>query len=94
MKKPIIIISIMFCIILILSVLRVVVANSMSTSGIALDGLDRELSYYKTQNTILKEKLLTITSLDYIASKASVLGFAESKSNISLNVPLPLAIRQ
>lgn len=94
MKKPILIISIIVLSIIVLSIGRVVVSNGMSTSGIALDQIQTEISYYKTQNTILREKLLSMTSLDYIASKASVLGFVESKTNISLDKSIPLAIKQ
>lgn len=94
MKKPVLALSIIILIIIALSVTRVVFSNGMSTSGVALDQIQTEISVYKIQNTILKEKLLSMTSLDYIASKASVLGFVESKTNISLNRSIPLAIKQ
>ncbi len=94
MKKPILALSIVILTIIALSVTRVVFSNGMSTSGVALDQIQTEISVYKIQNTILKEKLLSMTSLDYIASKASVLGFVEGKTNISLNKSIPLAIKQ
>lgn len=94
MKKPIFIITAIVLTIVVLSVVRVVVSNSISTGGIALDKIEEDLSSYKTQNAILKEKLLTITSLDYISSKASMLGFTMDKSSFTLNKPLPLAIKQ
>ncbi len=94
MKKPILALSIIILTIIALSVTRVVFSNGMSTSGVALDQIQTEISVYKIQNTILKEKLLSMTSLDYIASKASVLGFVESKINISLDKSIPLAIKQ
>lgn len=94
MKKPIAVITIAFFLIVALSIVRVVVASGMSTSGIDLDKLQEEISYYKTQNIVLKEKLLTITSFDYVASKASSMGFVESKTSISLNKPIPLARKQ
>lgn len=94
MKKPILALSIIILTIIALSVTRVVFSNGLSTSGVALDQIQTEISLYKTQNTILKEKLLSMTSLDYIASKASGLGFVESKANISLNKSIPLAIKQ
>lgn len=94
MKKPVLALSIIILIIIALSVTRVVFSNGMSTSGVALDQIQTEISVYKIQNTILKEKLLSMTSLDYIASKASVLGFVESKTNISLDKSIPLAIKQ
>lgn len=94
MKKPTIIIFSLLVTIAALSVARAIVLNSISTSGIALDKTQEELANYKTQNAILKEKLLSVTSLDYISSNASLMGFVENKTSISLNKPLPLAIRQ
>lgn len=94
MKKPILALSIIILTIIGLSVTRVVFSNGMSTSGITLDQIQTEISYYKTQNKILKEKLLSMTSLDHIASQASALGFVESKTNISLEKSIPLAIKQ
>lgn len=94
MKNPFLALSIIILIIIALSVTRVVFSNGMSTSGIALDQIQTEISFYKIQNTILKEKLLSMTSLDYISSQASALGFVESKANISLDKSIPLAIKQ
>ena len=94
MKNPFLALVILILSIIVLSVTRVAVSNGMSTSGIALNQIQTEISDYKTQNTVLKEKLLSMTSLDYIASKASVLGFVESKTTISLNKSIPLAIKQ
>ncbi len=94
MTKPTLTILIMIFAIVALSGIRVVVSNSISTSGIMLDEIGRDSSYYKTQNAILKEKLLSITSFEYIASKASEMGFSEGKGSVSLSKPLPLAIKQ
>ena len=94
MKKPILVLTILFLSIIALSVARVVVSNGMSTSGIDLDKIQASASSYKIQNAILKEKLLSITSLEYVASKASALGFVESKTSISLTKSIPLAIKQ
>lgn len=94
MKNPFFFLSIIILSIITLSVMRVVFSNGMSTSGITLDQIKTEIAYYKTQNTILKEKLLSMTSLDHIASQASALGFIESKTNISLEKSIPLAIKQ
>jgi cell division protein FtsL len=94
MNKSVIILFIAIFTVLSLSIVRVFVSNSMSTQGIALDNIEKELSHYKTQNAVLREELLHLTSLDNIASKASHLGFVGSKTSISLNKPLPLAIKQ
>lgn len=94
MKKPVIIISILFLAIITLSLVRVVISSNFSTGGIDLENIEEKLSLYKTENSILKEKLLTLSSLDYISSRASEIGFVENKRSISLEKSLPLAIRQ
>ncbi|MEK7572878.1 MAG: hypothetical protein AAB531_00480 [Patescibacteria group bacterium] len=91
MKKPISVLIIIVLCIVGLSIMRVVVSNGISTSGIALDQIQTDIAYYKIQNINVKQKLLSISSFNYVASKASSLGFGESKSIISLNKSIPLA---
>ncbi len=94
MKRPAILIIISIFIIIVLSIIKTVVANRLSIAGINLEQIQNELSYYKTQNLVLREKLLTASSLTKIASEAALLGFVEGGSQISLTKPLPLAIKQ
>ncbi|MCL4418624.1 hypothetical protein M1146_00815 [Patescibacteria group bacterium] len=94
MKRPILLIAISIFIILILSIAKTVVSNRFSTTGIALEKTESELNSYKTQNLVLREKLLAMSSLTNIASKAALLGFVENKSQVILTKPLPLAIKQ
>ncbi len=94
MKKPISFITFLTSTILILSVIQVVVSNRLSTTGAALGNLQDEILQYKTQNAFLSEKFLSISSFEYIASKAAELGFAQEKSSVVLTYPLPLAVKQ
>lgn len=94
MKRPALLITISIFTILILSIAKTVVSNRLSTTGIALEKTESELNSYKTQNLVLREKLLAMSSLTNIASKAALLGFVENKSQVILTKPLPLAIKQ
>lgn len=94
MKRPTLLITISICIIFILSITKTIISNRLSTTGIALEKTEGELNNYKTQNLVLREKLLALSSLANIASKAALLGFVENKSQIFLTKPLPLAIKQ
>ncbi len=91
MKKPALLMTISIILILVLSIAKTVVSNRLSTSGALLSQTLGELNYYKTQNMILREKLLTLSSLTNISSKAGLLGFIENKSEFVLTKPLPLA---
>ena len=77
-----------------LSLMRVIVSNNLSTAGITLLKLENRLNSYKIENTNLRERLLNFTSLSYISSESSQLGFVENKNSFTLTKPLPLAIKQ
>lgn len=80
--------------ILALSVIQTVMSNGLSTSGVLLNKISEEINFYKTENTILSEKLFLAASFKSIVSKASSLGFVEGKSQYVVTSSLPLAIRQ
>jgi cell division protein FtsL len=94
MKKPMFLIIFIGLIIIGLSLVRVTVVNSISTTGIELVTLQNEINSYKKQNTLLKEQYLETSSLTNIQDKAKKLGFVEAKSQIYLSTPLPLALKQ
>ncbi|MBI2430679.1 MAG: hypothetical protein HYV39_01540 [Candidatus Levybacteria bacterium] len=93
MKKQHIIVTIVFLLIISLSILQVVVSNSLSITGITLSRLETELTNYQRENALLREKMLLNTSLTQIASKAATLGFEEGKSQIVVGSLLPIALR-
>jgi cell division protein FtsL len=92
MKRPKLIISIAFLVIVILSIVRVSIENSISTTGIELVELNQEAEKYRKENFELEEKYLTESSLTQVASKAAVLGFIPSEHTINLSTSLPLAL--
>ena len=94
MKKPIFLVMLAILMVIVLSIAKTVVSGRLSTSGVSLSKIEEEINNYKTQNIILREKLLTVSSLNNIASRASLLGFVEKKSELVLSKPLPLAIKQ
>jgi len=71
-----------------------IIANEISTSGVALGAMQDEIRKYKVENTLLKEEMLKYSSLLYISSAAAKQGFSESKSNFALKKALPIALGQ
>lgn len=94
MKKSSITILILIIITIVLAIVQGGLSNKLSTKGILVGKIEEEINYYKTQNAILSEKLLTYSSLTNLASKASELGFARESSQLVLNSSTPLAVRQ
>lgn len=93
MRKPAIFIVINVAIIIGLSIVQVVVANSISTTGIELSNIQHEIATLKKENANLHVQVLTASSLTQIASRASEMGFEESKKTLVISEPLPLARR-
>lgn len=94
MKKPALILSALIFAILILSVVRITVANRISTSGIALANMEDQVSSFRKENLILQEKLLAVSSFTQIASKAAEMGFVPKTPNFVITTSIPVAIRQ
>lgn len=93
MKKPVLLLTSLLTIVIVLAVVQVIISNSLSTRGVGLDSLDQELTFYKKENILLKEKLLKISSLSYVASSAAKIGFIEEKSRIFVSSSLPIAVK-
>lgn len=94
MKKPYFIIIFLIGLIITLSVIKVIVYNRLSTSGVFVGKVEEEINFYKTQNAILSEDLLILSSLTNIASHATELGFVkENSSLVVLKTSRPLAIK-
>jgi hypothetical protein len=93
MKKFIVLFLPLVIFTIILSVVHVIVSNMLSTAGVDLDKLQTDLTKYQKENTILREHVLTDTSLNFIASSAAKMGFVNAKTNIYIQAPLPLAKR-
>lgn len=91
MKRTKALLGLCLFIILGLVVVQVAASNNISTAGIELSKLQTELKEVKRQNSLLKEKMLSLSSLNRIASKAGEMGFVEGKKTIYISSPLPLA---
>lgn len=94
MKAYSLIVKILFIIMLLLAGIRVVVSNSISTSGVALDRINEDVASVKTDNLLIEEKLLSLTSLNNVASEAAKLGFASNNDILIIANPLPIAAKQ
>ena len=94
MKKPILVILFIFSVIIGLSLVQISLSNQISTAGAELAHLEKEVAEYKRKNIILKEQVLEASSLLTLSKKAEKQGFVQSKSQVYLNTPLPLAFNQ
>lgn len=78
---------------LVLALVRVVVSNIISTSGVELGRINEEIAQVKLQNDGLREEFFSKTSMENIATQAAKLGFTDKKENFVLTSPLPVALR-
>ena len=94
MRKPVLIITFLIGIIISLSIVKAIVHNRLSTSGVFVGRVEEEISSYKTQNAILSEKLLTLSSLTNIKERAKKEGFTNERNLLMvLKTSKPLAVR-
>jgi cell division protein FtsL len=94
MKRPRILITLILGIIIALSVVRIGIENSISTTGIELVALQESVEKYKKENALLSERYLEESSLTKIASVAAEKGFVQAKNQMYLSAPLPLALKK
>lgn len=93
MKKAYLLITFLLGVTIALAMGKAVLQNTLSTSGVVVDKIDQEISYYKTQNAILSEQLLTISSLTNIEEKAKQAGFVKENSSMVIKTSSSLAVR-
>ncbi len=93
MKKSYILIISLLGLVVVLSVVKAVLQNTLSTSGIFVSKVEQEVNFYKTQNAILSEELLTVSSLTNVAQKAQESGFTSENTLMVLKASSPLAVR-
>jgi cell division protein FtsL len=82
MKRTKILLGFFISVIIVLSVVQVAASNRISTTGIELSRLQKEVAGAKRKNLLLEEKILALSSLTRIASRAGEMGFVEAKSTL------------
>lgn len=91
--KPYLLLVVLFAIVVVLSVVRISVVNSISTTGKDLVALQIKIGVVKKENELLKERYLQAASYTTISEKAQKMGFLPYKSQLHLSNPHPLALR-
>ena len=91
MKNSKLLLLINFSIIIFLTLVQVIVSNVLSTTGAGISSLENGVEVYKKDNSLLKEKLLFISSLTYVATEAANIGFLNNKSSLFVSSSLPIA---
>jgi len=94
MKKHKIILTVLLLTVFSLGVTRLVICNSMAISGTLLGKINDEIKNYETQNFLLSEKVLDLSSFINISKKADKLGFQPKKTAYSITDTLPIALKQ
>lgn len=87
------IVTILSIMLIALSVGQVIVSNGLSTTGITLASIDKEIHEYELQNALIREKILSESSLTEVASQAATLGFSQRKAQLVVNGLVPVAIK-
>jgi|GEM_PF-4225892 len=90
MKK---LVSISVTMVLILTLVQVIVSNTLSTTGVKLGDMQDQISALHRENMILEEKVLKASSLSHISSQAKDMGFLFDKSTVVISDHIPLAKR-
>lgn len=93
MKKPIIIISLLSCIVIALILVRITLVDNISTTGITLVTIQNQIAAFKDENELLEQQYLAAASYNHIATEAKKLGYVPVTSEVDLSAPLPLALR-
>lgn len=94
MKKSYIIIIFLLGLVVVLSMAKAVLHNMLSTSGIFVSKVEQEVNFYKTQNAVLSEELLTASSLTNIIQKAQQSGFTNENTLMVFKTSMPLAVNR
>lgn len=91
MKKPILILILLFVAIGGLVVTRSVVSTRITTSGLELSQIRQDTHDLRTENAILREKIFSLSSLTHVSERAEKVGFVESKSVYAVSGAKPIA---
>lgn len=94
MKKPIIVLVLLFLTIGSLIVVRSVVSARITTSGLELSNVRDETHSLRTQNAIIREKIFSLSSLTQVSVRAEKVGFVESKSVYAVSAAQPIARKE
>lgn len=83
---------------IVLSVTRIILSATFSTTGIDLDNIQAQTDSLQKENMILKEQVLSQAALTTVAQKATTQGFEESSTKTQLAVTsshaVPVAYKQ
>lgn len=92
MKKPMFVLGGLFAVVVALSLVRIYLVSTISTTGMTLVELQNQAKDIEKQNELLREQYLQAASLTTINAKAKEMGFIPVKSQLNMDAP-PLAKR-
>ncbi len=78
-----------------LSLVQIIFSSAFATDGIELTKLQTAQATLETENSLLRERVYTASSLTTIVAEAEKMGYTEDeKSRLILSSPLPIALNQ
>ncbi len=77
--------------IVLLSVAQIAVSNSLTTGGIQLSLMQHQIATIQRENTILEEKIYSLSSLTTISAAAQKMGFVDANETAVVITTDPLA---
>jgi len=89
---PMIILCI-FSLVFSLAIAKIFVANRLSTAGIRIEGIEQKTAILNDENNRLRGEITRLSSLSYISSQATKIGFKNNGSVASLTFDIPIALR-
>lgn len=75
-----------------LQIVNVFLSNTIASGSVEAATIQSEIEKVEEKNVILKTELLQHSSLTRIASRAAELGFKDTKTFVTVNTPLPVAV--
>lgn len=93
--KQIKLVKIIIVLVVSLSVVKLLIACLISTSGFALFKIEKEVEAFSLENRHLQENINNLSSFNYLQSKAQKLGLVSTLAVIDYSVTrTPIALRE
>ena len=92
MKKIYTIVVILAIIAGVLELANLHLAGKIASNSIEVKKIQQEIALLQENNEVLNSHVLSLASLDTVASRAAQLGFVDNQSYIFLNSPVEVAL--
>lgn len=81
----------LFIVIIALALIKVIFSNLLSSTGVTLAQCDEQIKNYSSQNSLLSKEIMHYSSLAYLSTKATDLGFQKPSLVVNFTSQYPIA---